>query len=641
MSPRERGREESLAFLTAFASAALGAGLARAVTTTYLPVLLEQLRDAPGLIGSVMLVNAAAGFAVPLLVGRWSDRARTRHGRRRPFIVAGSVTAAGGLAGIGVATETSYLLLAAFGGLSYVGLNAIVTAHRAFLRQSFEPAARPRASAAHELALMAGALAGVALGGSLIELASPLPFVLAAAAVPALAAVTVVRMRGRDVERSSRSNRHRSPSYFRAALRPGVRPFLAAEILWVLAYAALPAFFILYARDVLELPPSRASLWLAGFGLVTGLALLGASRARAERWQRPLLALGVALIAVGFIGVSLTTKLAVVAVALFPAATGFGLVSALAFPVLSSMIPEAEAGTYSALYKSARAVASALALPAAGWVIEATGSYRSLFAFGGVAALAALVPLLAAYRPALTRLSSQLPDGAWWGRWLTGLVLVYASVLTVGLLIRLPHLKKLDETAFRWMNGFGPGPDVLWLTLNPPLRNYVALGLVAIVAAALAKGRSVWRVLALVALSGLLAWGLLEAVYAAYDRPRPEEVFAGVEMTPGHAFHHIESYPSGHTAIIGALVGAIGLVFPRLRLPLSLYAVIAAFARVLIGAHFPLDALAGLVLGYGSARLVYALLVEVGALREPYGEKSATSTRALSRRRRKELCSLS
>lgn len=34
--------------LTAFSAAALGAGLGRALLTTYLPVLLERIRDAPG-----------------------------------------------------------------------------------------------------------------------------------------------------------------------------------------------------------------------------------------------------------------------------------------------------------------------------------------------------------------------------------------------------------------------------------------------------------------------------------------------------------------------------------------------------------------------------------------------------------------
>ena len=41
-----------LAYLAVFAVAAVGAGLVRTVTTTYLPLLLADIREAPGLIGA-------------------------------------------------------------------------------------------------------------------------------------------------------------------------------------------------------------------------------------------------------------------------------------------------------------------------------------------------------------------------------------------------------------------------------------------------------------------------------------------------------------------------------------------------------------------------------------------------------------
>ena len=52
--------------------AALGVGAARAITTSYVPVLLDRIHHDPALIGMVMLVNAGAGFAVPLAVGMWT-----------------------------------------------------------------------------------------------------------------------------------------------------------------------------------------------------------------------------------------------------------------------------------------------------------------------------------------------------------------------------------------------------------------------------------------------------------------------------------------------------------------------------------------------------------------------------------------
>ena len=109
----------------------------RTVTTTYLPLLLAEIRDAPALIGLAMMVNSAAGFAVPLLVGRWSDRRHTPHGRR-PFIAGGSVLAASGLTGVALGYSSSFLVLTLAGTVAYLGVNVVTTAHRALVHDCFE-----------------------------------------------------------------------------------------------------------------------------------------------------------------------------------------------------------------------------------------------------------------------------------------------------------------------------------------------------------------------------------------------------------------------------------------------------------------------------------------------------------------------
>lgn len=63
-----------------------------------------------------MTVNWAAGFAVPLVVGRWSDRRHTARRGRRPFIVGAAVLAAGGLGAVAIGHGTSYRALFVFGG---------------------------------------------------------------------------------------------------------------------------------------------------------------------------------------------------------------------------------------------------------------------------------------------------------------------------------------------------------------------------------------------------------------------------------------------------------------------------------------------------------------------------------------------
>ena len=158
-----------MAYLLVFASTAVGAGLVRTVTTTYLPLLLAEIREAPGLIGLAMMVNSAAGFAVPLLVGRWSDRRHTpRHGRR-PFIAGGSVLAACGLTAVALGYSSSFLLLTLAGTVAYVGVNVVTTAHRALVHDCFEGEQYAQGNGAQEVAALTGGLIGLALGGLLTE----------------------------------------------------------------------------------------------------------------------------------------------------------------------------------------------------------------------------------------------------------------------------------------------------------------------------------------------------------------------------------------------------------------------------------------------------------------------------------------
>jgi maltose/moltooligosaccharide transporter len=579
-----------LPFLVAFGAAALAAGLGRAVTTTYLPLLLEQIKDAPGLIGMVMLVNAAAGMAVPLVVGRWSDRlTHSGRGRRMPFVVGGAAVTAGGLLAIALGSSTSYLVLALSAAVVYTGLNAVTTAHRALVPDVFDQEGRARATSTQELALLVGGVFGLAVGGLLTGVAPWAPFALTAVLVPLLVLPTLRRVVEPPVtEETAETPDHSGSYYLRAAARPGVRGFLLAQILWVLGYAALPTFFLLYADEELGLSAGAASLWLAGFGLATGAGIALAGRVRNPKLHRPLLLAGLVLLGGGFLGVGASTNLVPVGGALVLGAAGFGLVSTLGFPLFSTLIPRGEAGGYTALYFSVRAISSTIALPAAGWTVQATGSYRSLFFLGGFATLVALLPLVGFPRPRAT------------ARTALGLL---AVVPVLGLLITQTESHRGDEWLYRIVNGLGPGPDVLWNVLDPHTRNYLILIGLAVVAAAVTNLKSVPRTFAKVFGAALLSWGLLEAVYSVYDRARPEEVIVDASLN-GHSWGHLNSFPSGHMAITAALAVSIALTFPRLRVALGAYVAAVAFTRVMFGAHFPLDTVAGMALGTASAILV-------------------------------------
>jgi membrane-associated phospholipid phosphatase/MFS family permease len=385
------------ALLFAFSLAAVGAGAGRALTTTYLPLLLERIDDAPSLIGAVMTVNALAGFAVPLAVGVWSDR----RGRRLPFVAGGAALTAGGLVAVGLGNGTSYLALGVSAALVYTGLNALTTAHRAIVAEDVDDARRPAATSAQEIAALGGAVVAVAIGGALIEPAPAAAFALATLVLALTVVPTMIVSRRLGLgERAPASAQSRggSAGLGEALRRRGAREILVAQVLWVAAYAALPSFFVLYAKNSLGLGVGVAGALPLGFGLLTAVGLVLAGRARPER-VRPLLIAGAALLGTGLLVAAPAGSLAAAAPGFAAAALGAGLVTALGFSYFARFVPDGEAGRYSGLFFAGRAVAAAAALPLAGLAVELTGSYTAVL-WLGAAALAALAPLALAERGA-------------------------------------------------------------------------------------------------------------------------------------------------------------------------------------------------------------------------------------------------
>jgi membrane-associated phospholipid phosphatase len=89
------------------------------------------------------------------------------------------------------------------------------------------------------------------------------------------------------------------------------------------------------------------------------------------------------------------------------------------------------------------------------------------------------------------------------------------------------------------------------------------------------------------------------------------------EARPYTDHHHIlvlasrsadYSFPSDHAVMAGAVTAGLWLVDRRLGLLTSMAALLMAFARVYIGAHYPHDVVAGLALGAFVVLLGWALL---------------------------------
>ena len=113
-------------------------------------------------------------------------------------------------------------------------------------------------------------------------------------------------------------------------------------------------------------------------------------------------------------------------------------------------------------------------------------------------------------------------------------------------------------------------------------------------------GKAVWA-----GAGALLALAINQPIGSAIDRARPYAVIPAMHLLVDTTADF--SFPSDHATIAGAVAAGLFLVSRRLGLIAVVAAVAMAFARVYVGAHYPGDVVAGLVLGAAVTLLLSGL----------------------------------
>jgi len=119
--------------------------------------------------------------------------------------------------------------------------------------------------------------------------------------------------------------------------------------------------------------------------------------------------------------------------------------------------------------------------------------------------------------------------------------------------------------------------------IDPPARRVAALCFAAIAA------------------SGILV-NLLKVFFG---RTRPGALFdrGVVEFLGPTLDSAIRSFPSGHSATVGAVAALAWMLAPRLRWTALAFALAVGASRLVVGYHFASDVIAGLLVGWASVAL--------------------------------------
>ena len=183
----------------------------------------------------------------------------------------------------------------------------------------------------------------------------------------------------------------------------------------------------------------------------------------------------------------------------------------------------------------------------------------------------------------------------------TALALSAVALITVS--VRDGHVGDGEGRLFHMVNDL---PDGLFRPVWPVMQ-LGALG-AAPATAAVAWLEGDRRLAERLLLSGTATWALAKAVKRMVRRPRPAVLLAGTRIRGASATGL--GYLSGHAGVSAALAAAAlpAAARPAVRVVVVGGAALVGLSRIYVGAHLPLDVVAGAALGLGVEGTVRLLL---------------------------------
>lgn len=187
----------------------------------------------------------------------------------------------------------------------------------------------------------------------------------------------------------------------------------------------------------------------------------------------------------------------------------------------------------------------------------------------------------------------------------------------------LAQLAEWDGAALEWVHGFHWTPLTAVFVIASAW--WVKWPLIALAGAGCDAARR--RLLPTAALAAAtaaaVAEGLSMLLKLLTERARPPLADPAIESLV--SLPDSTSFPSGHAATAFAAATAVGMLHPRLRIPLLALAATVALSRVYLGVHYWSDVLVGSLLGV-AVGMAAASLVHRGRSRPRRRERSRGST---------------
>src|SRR5258705_4951209 len=355
--------EISLRTMLVYSAGPIGSGAFFPFNTFILPLALKGLGAPDLLFGLLSNTRSIEGVVIQPTVGALSDRIWTRFGRRRPFIAAGILLSA------------LFFLVGSASTASLIGLAVSIFLFSIFFNAAIDPYAALLADITplHQRNLLSGLSQGIQLLGQvgflllLVALTDnrtvpPWTYWAVAALLVGTFAITVAGIRERR-EVAERPEHVALRTYLKVALSHGqALRFLGALFAFNFGFAAVIPYLTPFLTVDIHLT-DQVAIALAALSLLVTAATAVVWGRVADRWsQKRVLGIGWALLVLAAFGGTVIRELTETIVVVILDGVGNGAQTAVAWPLLTSLIDPDESGIFAGLKAAAESVAIPLSV---------------------------------------------------------------------------------------------------------------------------------------------------------------------------------------------------------------------------------------------------------------------------------------
>jgi MFS family permease len=395
-----------------------------------LPAMIGRQPGGEENLGSLLAIIVTVGVFAPIIIqptiGTISDYTVTRWGRRKPYIVIGTLLDLVFL--FGLATSQTYVALVAFYFLLQLSSNAAQGPFQGYVPDLVPAKQVGLASGLMGTMIVLGTIAGVGIATAGVSFGTLFLATMALGAVELLTMVILVA----TVHEGTAGPR-RTTSWLGVARSAwGTDILRQSSVLWLLLVRLL--FLGAYAATSLALPyfqrahgmseaDASATVFIgtAIVGVTTALAALPGARISDRVGRKPVIWVAALIAAIGLTGVALAPN-PVLAIACFvPFGIGMGAFLSVDWALMTDVIPKHTSGRYMGILNAGTAMAEPVFLVVAGPLaldlvgralgLEA-GARAAMFVAVAFLGLAALALLRVDARRREREAAAPVPEGA-------------------------------------------------------------------------------------------------------------------------------------------------------------------------------------------------------------------------------------